>query len=90
MLYGLVDSIVSTPRALTTPLSRARGSACRSGPSDVWAVIVSDAQFMIRSVRDGVGSAYILEDYVAEHIEAFGSNKKSPAGAGRVPITRIS
>ena len=34
-----------------------------SGP-----VIVSDAQFMIRAALDGVGLAYILEDYVAEHI----------------------
>ena len=34
-----------------------------SGP-----VIVSDAQFMIRAVLDGVGLAYILEAYVAEHI----------------------
>ena len=31
-------------------------------------VIVSDAQFMIRAALDGVGLAYILEDYVAEHI----------------------
>ena len=34
-----------------------------SGP-----VLVSDAQFMIRAALDGVGLAYILEDYVAEHI----------------------
>jgi DNA-binding transcriptional LysR family regulator len=34
-----------------------------SGP-----VIVSDAQFMIRAALDGVGLAYILEDYVADHI----------------------
>jgi DNA-binding transcriptional LysR family regulator len=34
-----------------------------SGP-----VIVSDAQFMIRAALDGVGLAYCLEDYVAEHI----------------------
>jgi DNA-binding transcriptional LysR family regulator len=31
-------------------------------------VIVSDAQFMIRAALDGVGLAYVLEDYVAEHI----------------------
>jgi DNA-binding transcriptional LysR family regulator len=35
-----------------------------SGP-----VIVSDAQFMIRAALDGVGLAYILEDYVADDIE---------------------
>jgi DNA-binding transcriptional LysR family regulator len=34
-----------------------------SGP-----VIVSDAQFMIRAALDGVGLAYVLEDYVADHI----------------------
>jgi DNA-binding transcriptional LysR family regulator len=34
-----------------------------SGP-----IIVSDAQFMIRAALDGVGLAYILEDYVAAHI----------------------
>jgi DNA-binding transcriptional LysR family regulator len=34
-----------------------------SGP-----VIVSDAQFMIRAALDGVGLAYLLEDYVLEHI----------------------
>ncbi len=34
-----------------------------SGP-----VIVSDADFMIRAALDGVGLAYALEDYVAEHI----------------------
>ena len=38
-------------------------SVSASGP-----VIVSDAQFMIRAALDGVGLAYILEDYVAEHI----------------------
>ncbi len=31
-------------------------------------VTVSDAQFMIRAAIDGVGLAYILEDYVVEHI----------------------
>jgi DNA-binding transcriptional LysR family regulator len=35
-----------------------------SGP-----VIVSDAQLMIRAALDGVGLAYIIEDYVIEHIE---------------------
>jgi len=34
-----------------------------SGP-----LIVSDADFMIRAARDGVGLAYTLEDYVSEHI----------------------
>ncbi len=34
-----------------------------SGP-----LIVSDADFMIRAARDGVGLAYALEDYVSEHI----------------------
>jgi DNA-binding transcriptional LysR family regulator len=34
-----------------------------SGP-----VTVSDAQFMIRAALDGVGLAYILEDYVVDHI----------------------
>jgi DNA-binding transcriptional LysR family regulator len=34
-----------------------------SGP-----VIVSDAEFMIRAALDGVGLAFALEDYVAEHI----------------------
>ena len=38
-------------------------SVSASGP-----LIVSDAQFMIRAALDGVGLAYILEDYVAEHI----------------------
>ena len=38
-------------------------SVSASGP-----VIVSDAQFMIRAALDGVGLAYILEDYVADHI----------------------
>jgi len=38
-------------------------SVSASGP-----VIVSDAQFMIRAALDGVGLAYLLEDYVAEHI----------------------
>jgi DNA-binding transcriptional LysR family regulator len=38
-------------------------SVSASGP-----VIVSDARFMIRAALDGVGLAYILEDYVAEHI----------------------
>lgn len=38
-------------------------SVSTSGP-----VIVSDAQFMIRATLDGLGLAYILEDYVAEHI----------------------
>jgi DNA-binding transcriptional LysR family regulator len=38
-------------------------SVSASGP-----VIVSDAQFMIRAALDGVGLAYILEEYVAEHI----------------------
>jgi DNA-binding transcriptional LysR family regulator len=35
-----------------------------SGP-----LVVSDAEFMIRAALDGVGLAYSLEDYVAEHIE---------------------
>ncbi len=34
-----------------------------SGP-----LIVSDADFMIRAARDGIGLAYALEDYVSEHI----------------------
>ena len=34
-----------------------------SGP-----VVVSDAEFMIRAALDGVGLAFTLEDYVAEHI----------------------
>ena len=34
-----------------------------SGP-----LTVNDAQFMIRAALDGVGLAYLLEDYVAEHI----------------------
>lgn len=31
-------------------------------------MIVSDSQFMIRAALDGVGLAYVLEDYVAEHV----------------------
>jgi DNA-binding transcriptional LysR family regulator len=38
-------------------------SVSASGP-----VIVGDAQFIIRAALDGVGLAYILEDYVADHI----------------------
>ena len=38
-------------------------SVAASGP-----VIATDAQFMIRAALDGVGLAYILEDYVADHI----------------------
>jgi DNA-binding transcriptional LysR family regulator len=34
-----------------------------SGP-----VVVSDAEFMIRAALDGVGLAFMLEDYVREHI----------------------
>ena len=34
-----------------------------SGP-----LIVNDAEFLIRAALDGVGLAFLLEDYVAEHI----------------------
>ena len=51
-----------------------------SGP-----VIVSDAQFMIRAALDGVGLAYILEDYVADHI-ARGRTRARPRGL--VPTIR--
>jgi DNA-binding transcriptional LysR family regulator len=40
-----------------------RVTVVTSGP-----VIVGDAQFMIGAALDGVGLAYILEDYVADHI----------------------
>ena len=62
-----------------------RSAASRSSVSASGPVIVSDAQFMIRAALDGVGLAYILEDYVAEHI-ARGDTRARPRGL--VPALR--